>query len=149
MKVAQKSAKDVRGEITVAADRLRRELQQFTFCYFLSTLPSSTFYSKSHISVQSAALTRLNSPPTLVASNWALPKWRVCSALEALIEENVLLNPGRWILVSFSLSTSNFINHRYCCHPFTITQTGLCLCETGTHGDDGACKAVRAFLCLR
>lgn len=76
-------------------------------------------------------------------------KWRVRSALEALIEENVLLNPGRRILVSFSLSTSNFINHCYCCHPFTITQTGLCLCRTGTHSDDGACEAVRAFLCLR
>lgn len=79
----------------------------------------------------------------------SVPKWRVRSALEALIEGNVLLNPGRRFLLSSSLSTSNFINHQYCCHPITITQPGLCLCKTGTHGDDVACDAVSAFLCLR
>lgn len=151
MKVAQKSAKDVRGEITVAAvDRLRRELRQFTFCYFLRTPPWSTLYSKSRISVESAQLTRLNSPPTLVASNSAFcaRKQRVRSALEALIEGNVLLNPGRRILVSSSLSTTNFINHSYCCHPITIMQTGLCLCKTGTRMCLRGCKCISVLVLM-
>lgn len=56
----------------------------------------------------------------------------VRSALQALIEANALLNPGRRILAGSSLSASNFINQRYCCHPITITPSGLRLCETGT-----------------